>query len=133
MFKAYGRFWKNYVNFKERATRGDYWWPMLCQFIIAGIYMVLLWSQMVYDEATAMFVYTGFGSVLYWIYLIFGLACILPTLSVAVRRLHDIGKSGWWYLLILVPCVGGIVILVFMCMAGTPGPNKYGEDPKASR
>ena len=73
---------------------------------------------------------TGFGrdatfSVLYT------LAILLPSISVCVRRMHDINKSGWWLWIGLVPLVGGIVLLVFACTEGTNGPNRYGPDPKA--
>lgn len=58
------------------------------------------------------------------------LALIVPSIAVTVRRLHDQGKSGWFYLISLVPYVGGFIVLVFMCLEGTPGPNEYGENPK---
>jgi len=54
----------------------------------------------------------------------------VPSIAVTVRRLHDQGKSGWFYLISLVPYVGGFIVLVFMCLEGTPGPNEYGENPK---
>lgn len=62
--------------------------------------------------------------------LLYSLAFLLPTIAVVVRRLHDIGKSGWWYLISFIPLVGVIWFLVLMCMDGTHGENKYGLDPK---
>ena len=62
--------------------------------------------------------------------LIYGLAVLLPALGVSVRRLHDIGKSGWWLFLGLVPIIGPIVLLVFVCLDGKPGSNEYGPNPK---
>jgi uncharacterized membrane protein YhaH (DUF805 family) len=56
-----------------------------------------------------------------------GLALLLPSLAVAVRRLHDIGKSGWWYFLCLIPFIGGIILLIFYCTDGQPEANEYGE------
>ena len=60
---------------------------------------------------------------------LYSLAILIPSIAVTVRRPHDIDKSGWWYLIYLVPCIGSIVLLVFTCLAGTPGENKYGPDP----
>ena len=59
----------------------------------------------------------------------FGL--FIPSVAVLVRRLHDTGRSGWLILLSFVPVIGGILLLVFVCQDGTPGPNQYGESPKA--
>ena len=69
--------------------------------------------------------YAGGGPLL----LIFSLAMIIPGLAVGVRRLHDTDRSGWWLLIGFVPLVGGIVLLVFMIMSGTRGPNRFGADP----
>ena len=61
---------------------------------------------------------------------IFGLAVTIPSLAVSVRRLHDIDKSGWWFLLHLVVLVGTIILLIWACKSGNNGPNRFGEDPK---
>ena len=61
---------------------------------------------------------------------LFYLAALLPGLAAAVRRLHDIGKSGWWMLLALIPIVGPIVLIVFFCLDSQPGDNAYGANPK---
>lgn len=63
--------------------------------------------------------------------LLFILASIIPSISVAVRRLHDTDRSGWWSFITLIPLIGMIVHLVFMCLDGTRGSNRFGEDPKA--
>ena len=68
----------------------------------------------------------GYGP-LYGIYL---LAIILPSLAVAVRRLHDIGKSGWMILISLIPLIGGIWLLVLLVTDSNPGNNQYGPNPK---
>ncbi len=60
-----------------------------------------------------------------------GLGLFLPGLAVTVRRLHDTDRRGWWILLGLIPIIGIIVLIVFYCTAGTPGPNRFGPDPKA--
>jgi uncharacterized membrane protein YhaH (DUF805 family) len=65
---------------------------------------------------------------------IFGLAILIPSIAVSVRRLHDIDRTGWWVLISLVPLVGWIVLLVFHVQDSTPGTNGYGSNPKfASR
>lgn len=66
-------------------------------------------------------------------FLLFGLltlGLLIPSLAVQVRRFHDQDKSGWFWLLNFVPYVGGIIVLVFMCLEGTKGPNRFGPDPK---
>lgn len=61
---------------------------------------------------------------------IYGLAVLIPSLAVTVRRLHDTDRSGWWILIVLVPLIGTIVLLVFALLEGTPGSNRYGPNPK---
>jgi uncharacterized membrane protein YhaH (DUF805 family) len=63
---------------------------------------------------------------------IYGLAIIIPSIAVSVRRLHDIDRTGWWVLISLVPVIGTIVLLVFAVLDGTPGENRFGPNPKAS-
>jgi uncharacterized membrane protein YhaH (DUF805 family) len=58
------------------------------------------------------------------------LGCLIPSIAVQVRRFHDQDKSGWFVLLNFIPSIGGIIVLVFMCLEGTRGPNRYGPDPK---
>jgi uncharacterized membrane protein YhaH (DUF805 family) len=57
------------------------------------------------------------------------LALLVPSIAVGVRRFHDQDKSGWFLLLALIPVVGGLIVLVFMCLPGTSGPNRFGPDP----
>lgn len=131
MIKAYVNFWKNYANFNGRSRRADYWWAMLCQMIIMMILgmggMGQLTAAMITGQAPS-----AVGTILILVYVIFSLASLVPGIAIVVRRLHDIGKSGWWYFIAFVPLVGAILILVFMCTAGTAGDNMYGPDPKAS-
>lgn len=105
---------KNYVGFSGRARRAEYW-----QFTLFNI--IALVACFVIDLAIK-------SPILYALY---ALAVLLPSLAVAVRRLHDTDRSGWWLLIGLVPLIGGIVLLVFMCLEGTRGNNKHGADPKA--
>lgn len=68
---------------------------------------------------------------LFGIWMLFLLVQLIPTLAVSVRRLHDTNRSGWWYLLVLIPIIGGLILLIFFCTDGTPGDNRYGPSPKA--
>jgi len=66
------------------------------------------------------------------LYVVYILGIILPSIAVTVRRLHDVGKSGWWYFIVLIPIIGAIWLLVLLCTDGTPGANSYGPSPKAA-
>ncbi|MBP1947181.1 DUF805 domain-containing protein [Virgibacillus litoralis] len=105
---------KNYVEFEGRARRQEYWMFGLVSFIIAiilGIFEGVL----------------GISGVLSGLYSLF---IFLPGLAVAVRRLHDTGKSGFWVLISLIPVAGAIVLLIFMCLDSDLYENKYGPNPK---
>lgn len=101
-----------YVDWKGRAGRAEFWWWFLF-VIIVEVVVQILWRA------------TGSAAFLA-LYIVIALALILPGIAVTVRRLHDTGRSGWWYWIALIPIVGGIILLVFMLMRGTPGPNRYG-------
>lgn len=64
------------------------------------------------------------------LYLVYVLLSLIPYLAVTVRRLHDIGKSGWWYFIGIIPIIGAIWLLVLLCMEGEPKTNKWGDNPK---
>ncbi|MFN2547855.1 MAG: DUF805 domain-containing protein [Myxococcales bacterium] len=107
---------KKYADFSGRARRRDYWMFVLINFLIACALGVL---GMMFRGA----------AVLSWLY---SLAVLVPSLAVAVRRMHDIGKSGWWLLIGFIPLVGAIILLVWACTDGERGDNEYGPDPKSS-
>jgi len=109
---------KRYAQFSGRARRAEYWWYTLFNGIIGAIFSV--WFQTDPNNKVAL--------VLSGVYM---LALLLPGLAITVRRLHDIGKSGWLYLLILIPIIGWIIIFVWSVTPGDVGDNEYGEDPKA--
>ncbi len=106
---------KNYATFAGRARRKEYW--MFVLFNIIALMILLILDMVI-----------GTYFVLYGLYC---LAIIVPSLAVTVRRLHDLGKSGWWIFISLVPVIGGIWLLVLTVMDGTPGQNQYGPSPKA--
>ena len=117
MMEAVGLFFRNYANFQGRSRRAEYWWPVLFNMIvIIPIYLLMLAGGAI-------------GGLASLIYIVYVLAIFLPGLSVSVRRLHDLEKSGWWYLIALIPLVG-LLLLYWFCQSGTAGPNKFGPDPK---
>jgi uncharacterized membrane protein YhaH (DUF805 family) len=65
-----------------------------------------------------------------WIYLLYGLAVLIPSLALVIRRLHDIGKSGWWFFIGAIPLIGGFWLLLLMLTDSQPGDNQYGPNPK---
>ena len=108
---------KNYVGFSGRARRTEYWMFALFNAIIFLVLAILAAVT---------------RSPFFWVlYAIYALAVIIPSLAVTWRRMQDTGRNGLWILLGLIPLVGGIILLVFMLLPGTPGPNEFGPDPKA--
>ncbi|MBK5962427.1 DUF805 domain-containing protein [Rhodoplanes elegans] len=108
---------RNYVGFEGRASRSEYWFWVLFVILVS--------------LATGILDYIIFGpGGLSPINALASLALFLPGLAVGVRRLHDIDRTGWWMLLVIT-LIGGLVLLVFFVMRGTPGPNRFGPDPLA--
>jgi uncharacterized membrane protein YhaH (DUF805 family) len=110
--------WKNYANFQGRARRKAFW--MFALFNIIAIVALTFVEGLIGLRGES-----GYG-ILSGIY---SLAVILPALALAVRRLHDTGRSGWWILIGLVPLVGGIILIVFYVLDSQPGSNQYGPNP----
>jgi serine/threonine-protein kinase len=114
---ALGQGFANLFTFKGRASRSAFWWYAALVGVLEFIVFIILSVAAAASNADA----TGVGAAVWALWLVGALLA----LSVQVRRLHDSGRSGFWWFIALVPFVGGIVLLVFDCMAGTPGPNKY--------
>lgn len=95
-----------YATFEGRARRSEYWWWAVFSFLMGllGLIPVLGW--------------------------IIAVAIMLPGLAVSVRRLHDTGRSGWWWFLCLIPLIGAIVLIIFYTQDSQPGENAYGPNPK---
>ncbi|MEZ5752279.1 MAG: DUF805 domain-containing protein [Paracoccaceae bacterium] len=102
---------QKYVTFDGRAARSEFWWFVLFQLIVNVVASGVFGSKSI-------------------IALIITLALFLPSLAVGVRRLHDIGKSGWWVLIGLVPLLGLLVLLYFYVQDSESGTNAYGPNPK---
>src|SRR5262249_1819130 len=120
---------KKYAVFDGRARRTEYWMFQLVNFLVvlaSVLILVPLFPSSEYGEKPV-----GFAIWLVAVFVYF-LATLIPGLAVSVRRLHDADLSGLWLLLSFVP-LGGFVILVFHLLDSTPGPNRYGPDPKGRR
>ena len=124
----------NYANFTGRARRREYW---MFSLVNAAVLLVLAILMAVgglnifmpidpYNPPTV----SATGWLFFAVYMIYTLGVFMPSLAVAVRRLHDTDKSGWMYLLVLIPFVGSIILLVFLATDGKPGNNKWGPNPK---
>ncbi len=115
-----------YADFSGRSQRMEYWLFTLFYALVIVVLLgfAILFGSPAGEERTLAENYflavTGL-----WV-----LGTIIPSIAVTVRRLHDQDKSGWYYFISFVPYVGGIVMLIFMCLDGTSGPNRYGPDPK---
>jgi uncharacterized membrane protein YhaH (DUF805 family) len=133
---------RRYADFEGRARRSEYWLFVLFNVLVAAAILLLM------SVATA--VVGGLGStgrdghlsdqaadtaaavvgVFIVVWILFVLAMFIPGLAVRVRRLHDIGQSGWMLLIALVPLIGGLTLFIMSVLDSQPGPNAYGEDPK---
>ncbi len=113
---------ENYANFSGRARRSEYWYYMLTNGLILLAWTILCAIVTSFSEA--------FEDVLIGVIVLYFLIIIIPSFAVIVRRLHDIDKSGWYYLVRFIPVVGTIWLLILFCTPGTNGFNSYGKDPK---
>jgi uncharacterized membrane protein YhaH (DUF805 family) len=104
----------NYVTFSGRAVRSEYWFWVLFTVIGATVAMIIDAALLGYDPGTASPI-SG----------IFDLVTLLPSLAVGARRLHDTDRTAWWLLLCLTG-IGAILLIVWFCFKGTPGPNRFG-------
>ena len=124
---------ENYANFDGRARRKEYWMFSLSFFLItviiyflAGLLVVMMGDTINYTSNEWVPGVLGGAVVIYF------LIHIIPGLALTVRRLHDIGKSGWWYFIAFLPYVGSLILFIFSVMPGQVGENEWGPDPKAS-
>lgn len=127
--ESYKTCFAKFTTWQGRASRSEYWYFTLFGFLVAVVALVIdhvlgttfKFTNPVSGEEQSMF----YG----YVYSLVALAMLLPGLAVMVRRLHDTGHSGWWYWIWLVPLIGGILLLVWLCSRGTVGDNTYGSDP----
>jgi uncharacterized membrane protein YhaH (DUF805 family) len=110
---------RNYVKFSGRASVQEFWYWVL--FTIVGGLVAAVLDVLFFLSATSN---TPLSD-------IFGLVILLPGIAVAIRRLHDTDRSGWWYLLWFIPLVGIIILIIWWIQRGTPGDNRFGPPASA--
>lgn len=112
---------KRYADFSGRSRRKEYW------MFVLGVFIAVILLSIVEGIV-------GLSGMVGGVYgpltTIFFLGILVPSIAVQIRRFHDQDKSGWFVLLSLIPFIGGLIVLVFMCLEGTKGPNRFGPDPK---
>lgn len=121
---------RKYADFTGRARRSEYWLFALFVALVQMTTGILSWfvGGDLGDDAFA----TPASAVIALLYFGFCLYVFIPSLAVSFRRLHDSGRTAWWLLLFLIPILGHLVLLIFMILDGTPGANRFGDDPKAA-
>ena len=120
--------YKRYFDFSGRSRRQEYWMFTLLYVLVAlffGGFMIGGIVGLESNQTPGPVFWIGFAGLM-----LFLLASLIPSIAVAVRRFHDQDQSGWMYLLSFIPSVGSIVLIVFMCLDGTKGENRFGPDPK---
>ena len=122
MIDYYKSVLKNYANFDGRARRSEYWYYTLMNVIIVIALEILLGVGAMVSSVLAIIV----GLLL----VVYAIGTLVPSIAVMVRRLHDIGKSGWWYFIALIPLAGPIWLIVLLATDSQEGTNEYGVNPK---
>ena len=105
---------KKYAVFSGRARRKEYWMFVLYNFIISFVISFV----------------AAFVEALFFLLYLYMLAVFIPGIAVAVRRLHDTNRSGWWWLISFIPFIGAIILIIFLAGDSQPGGNRYGPNPK---
>ncbi|WP_367183730.1 DUF805 domain-containing protein [Novosphingobium sp. Chol11] len=122
--------YRRYADFEGRSRRLEYWMFTLFSFLVAMVALaVMVAGGINFGSPEA-----GMPGPLFYVGLLFlvvwGLGSIIPSIALQVRRFHDQDRSGWLCLFGFIPYVGGLIVLVFMCLPGTSGSNRHGPDPK---
>lgn len=110
---AYGNAWRRYGDFSGRTSVGGFWRFVAANIVVAVVLLIL----------------TSVASAFGLLYFLYALAVLIPGIAIAVRRLHDTGRSGWFLLLGFLPLIGVIILIVFYVQA-SDGPNQYGPGPQ---
>ena len=113
---------KNYLNFKDRSTRRDYWYFELASAIIVFAFF-LINTHLIRNNSH----FAVVSLLLTYLYVII---MVIPSVALAIRRLHDLNRPIPWIFISLIPVIGGLLFLGLMVMDGTKGPNNYGKDPR---
>jgi len=137
--EAIKTFYRRYTDFAGRSSRSEYWWFTLFQTLVVIALMIPLFgafASMETGDSPDMSGLSGVGMIAVVLLVLFMLVNIIPSIALVVRMFHDRDKSGWFYLLFIalsmIPLLGlvvGIGLIVYFCMRGTVGPNRFGPDP----
>ncbi len=119
LVEAVGSGFRNYVGFGGRACRSEYWYWAL--FVVIFSIVTFMLDSLLFPDNPARLLNS-----------LFSLAVFLPGLAMAIRRLHDIDKSGWWVLIVLIPIVGLIIFIVWAIKQGDEANNRFGANPLAT-
>ena len=119
MFDWYRVVLSKYADFSGRSRRAEYWY-----FVLVNLFINI--GLAIGDEMFGLVIAPNLGL----LGLVYGLAVFIPSIAVLARRLHDTGRSGWWWLIALIPFVGAIILLVFLAEDSEPQGNQYGPNPK---
>ena len=111
---------QHYAEFNGRARRSEYWYFVLFNLVISFV------IGFTFGVIAGLLDMPALANLAY----LWSLAMFIPGLAVSVRRLHDIGRSGWWLLLSLIPLVGAIILIIWYCTDSQPGANQYSSNPK---
>tara|TARA_R110000796_G_scaffold251533_2_gene383226 strand:+ start:29431 stop:29817 length:387 start_codon:yes stop_codon:yes gene_type:complete len=111
---------RKYATFTGRARRKEYWFFTLFNLLIMLVLSIIDGMIGLYSTEAGLGILSG----------IYTLALLIPSLAVTVRRLHDIGRTGWWLLIAFIPLIGALILLIFTVLDSKPGSNQYGPDPK---
>ncbi len=119
MFDYYKKAYQNYAEYKGRATQAEYWYFVLCHFLVSASLLILL----IVGASSGNELMAISGGISLGLYT---LATIIPSLMISIRRLHDTGKSGWMYLCGFIPVVGGLILIILLAQQ-SDGDNEWGE------
>jgi uncharacterized membrane protein YhaH (DUF805 family) len=121
---AFARFWKKYATFSGRASRSEYWWWALIDFVVVAILEIMLFNAPASTASLSPLYYMVIEAV--WVV---SLGALIPNLAVMWRRLHDTNRSGRYYLFGIIPIVGSIILLVFLASAPNPAGARFDRPP----
>jgi uncharacterized membrane protein YhaH (DUF805 family) len=130
MVQAVKLWLKNWKNFSGRASRSEYWWVTLASVIVMTVLGIILMVAFVAVAAATNGSDPAMGAlvvVVWGVMALIGLATLVPSISLGVRRLHDTNQSGWMYLVDFIPSVGGIILLVLMAQASNPAGARFDD------
>lgn len=125
MLENYVSVLRKYADFDGRAGQREFW----LFFVVNGGLLLLLLAPARLLEGSLL------ATVTLFLFMVVFLGTVVPFYAVAVRRLHDTGRSGWWILIKFIPYIGGLILIVLLALESQPGPNKHGagvgRDPPA--